>query len=222
MENMELVDSIKRSDERIKKYIYRITNITVKESVFVKNLSKEDYYVEVIYVFYEDRVDGFKDYSSETLNILKEAVEYLKELVEQNKSNKDIDIRKYLTAIWNGEELISSAKIMDAFEIDDKMLLEIARLNVGSDSNSPFPSNIYDLRMWSNDHDPIHFHVTNKQEGWKVTCSIEGNVLSIKKQTPSLNIKKVEKLCKEWLNGTNKYGINNKQNAKSIWDSIHS
>lgn len=102
-----------KNDERIMKYINRITNITIKESVYVKNLSKEDYYTEVVYVFYEDRVDGFKDYSNKTMNILKEAVEYLKKFVELNKNNKDIDIRKYSTAIWNGENLIATATIMD-------------------------------------------------------------------------------------------------------------
>ena len=110
----EVFEHIKnKNDERMMKYIYRITNKTIKESVYVKNLSKEDYYTEVVYVFYEDRVDGFKDYSNETMNILKEAVEYLKRFVELNKNNKDINIEKYSTAIWNGEDLIATATIMD-------------------------------------------------------------------------------------------------------------
>ena len=102
-----------KNDERIMEYINRITNKTIKESVYVKKLSKEDYYTGVVYVFYEDRADGFKDYSSKTINILKEAVEYLKRFVELNKNNKDINIEKYTTAIWNGEYLIASATIMD-------------------------------------------------------------------------------------------------------------
>ena len=106
-------------------------------------------------------------------------------------------------------------------DVPSEALLEMARLNVENDSKSPFPSDIYDLRMWSNDHSLIHFHITNKQDGWEVTSSLEGKVLSIKKKSTSLNIKKVEELCKEWLSGSNKYGFNNKQYAKSIWDSIH-
>ena len=94
-------------------YINRITHPTVKDSVYVRNLSKEDYYTEVVYVFYEDRVDGFQDYSNNTMNILKDAVEYLKKFVELNKNNKDIDIRKYSDAIENGEDLIATATIMD-------------------------------------------------------------------------------------------------------------
>lgn len=105
---MELVDRIKRNDENIKKYINRIS---VKESMLAMKLSKEDYYTEVIYVFYENMIDGFMDYSSETIDILKEAVEYLKEFIEKNSSNKDIDIRKYSDAIWNGEEIISHVVI---------------------------------------------------------------------------------------------------------------
>ena len=110
-ENFEYIKN--KNDKRIMNYINRITNTTIKESVYVKNLSKEDYYTKVVYVFYEDRVDGFKDYSNNTMNILKEAVEYLKKFVELNKNNKDIDIKKYSTAIWNGEDLIATATIMD-------------------------------------------------------------------------------------------------------------
>ena len=110
-ETFEYIKS--KNEERFLKYINRITNKTIKESVYVKKLSKEDYYTAVVYVFYEDRVDGFKDYSNETMNILKEAVEYLKNFVESNKNNKDIDIEKYTTAIWNGEYLIATAIIMD-------------------------------------------------------------------------------------------------------------
>ena len=110
-ETFEYIKS--KNDERIMEYINRITNKTIKESVYVKKLSKEDYYTEVVYVFYEDRVDGFKDYSNKIMNILKEAVEYLKRFVELNKNNKDIDIEKYTTAIWNGEDLIATATIMD-------------------------------------------------------------------------------------------------------------
>ena len=47
------------------------------------------------------------------MNILKDAVEYLKKFVELNKNNKDIDIRKYSDAIENGEDLIATATIMD-------------------------------------------------------------------------------------------------------------
>ena len=106
-----MIDSIKRNDENIKKYIYRITNINVCGSLIVRKLSKEDYYTEVIYVFYENMIDGFMDYSSGTIDTLKEAVEYLKEFVEKNRSNKDINIRKYSDAIWNGEEIISHVVI---------------------------------------------------------------------------------------------------------------
>ena len=110
----ETFEEIKnKNDERIMTYINRITHPTVKDSVYVRNLSKEDYYTEVVYVFYEDRVAGFKDYSNNTMNILKDAVEYLKKFVEMNKNNKDIDIRKYSDAIENGEDLIVTATIMD-------------------------------------------------------------------------------------------------------------
>ena len=110
-ETFEYIKS--KNDERIMKYINRISNTTIKESVYVNNLSKEDYYTEVVYVFYEDRVDGFKDYSKEIMNLLKDAVDYLKSFVDLHKNDKSVDIQKYTDAIYNGEELISTATIMD-------------------------------------------------------------------------------------------------------------
>ena len=75
-------------------------------------MSKEDYYTEVVYVFYSDRINGNKDYSHKTIDLLKEAVEYLKQFIRINKNN-NVDIRKYSDAIENGEDLIASATIMD-------------------------------------------------------------------------------------------------------------
>ena len=107
----ETFDVIKQeNDERIVECINRITHKPIKDSVYVKNLSKEDYYTEVVYVFYDDRVNGNKDYSETTMNLLKEAVEYLKNFV---KNNKNVDMRKYLDAIENGEDLMATATIMD-------------------------------------------------------------------------------------------------------------
>ena len=65
-----------------------------------------------MYVFYSDRINGNKDYSHKTIDLLKEAVEYLKQFIRINKNN-NVDIRKYSDAIENGEDLIASATIMD-------------------------------------------------------------------------------------------------------------
>ena len=109
--SQETFDVIKQeNDERIMECINRITHKPIKESVYVRNLSKEDYYTEVVYVFYDDRVNGNKDYSETTMNLLKEAVEYLKIFV---KTNKKVDMGKYLDAIENGEDLMATATIMD-------------------------------------------------------------------------------------------------------------
>lgn len=39
-------------------------------------------------------------------------------------------------------------------------LVEIARLNVNEIGNVPFPSNKFNIKIWSNDHNPPHFHIT--------------------------------------------------------------
>ena len=103
----ETFDSImRRNDERINTFIDRINNKQVLESLQIERLPKEDYYKEIVYIFYEDRINGYQDYSQKTLNILKEAVDYLK---EYTKTNKD---RKYKDAFENGEELLLTATVM--------------------------------------------------------------------------------------------------------------
>jgi hypothetical protein len=106
------MEPIKKFNEYTKS-IYENESAFDKESVHIIDMSKEDYYTEVVYVFYSDRINGNKDYSHKTIDLLKEAVEYLKQFVKINKNNKDIDIRKYSDAIENGEYLIATATIMD-------------------------------------------------------------------------------------------------------------
>lgn len=109
--SQETFDAIKKkNDKRIMTYINRITD-SIKESIYVNDMSKEDYYTEVIFVFYSDRVDGNKDYSAETMDILKDAVEYLKQFVNSHRNNQNVD--KYINAIENGEYLILTSIVMD-------------------------------------------------------------------------------------------------------------
>lgn len=50
-------------------------------------------------------------------------------------------------------------------------LVEMARLNVDEYGAVPFPSNKFDIRIWSDGHNPPHFHVI--AEGWDISFHIE-------------------------------------------------
>ena len=100
-------------------------------------------------------------------------------------------------------------------------LVEMARLNHDNGGNTPFPSNVYEVKMWSNDHEPPHFHVINNQEDWEVTADLDGNVLAVKRQRKKMNIQQIEKMCKEWLSQKGIHGTTNRHDAIVIWTSLH-
>lgn len=71
-------------------------------------------------------------------------------------------------------------EILD-FEIHREPLNEMAKMNLKDPMNSPFPPNKFDIIIWSNDHNPPHFHIKGPEE-WEVTFSIEtGEPLKVKR-----------------------------------------
>lgn len=77
-------------------------------------------------------------------------------------------------------------------------LNEMARINT-KEFNGFFPFNKFDVRIWSNDHNPPHFHVIG--EDWDIIVSIEnGEILKIKKiGKDSKFYTYVESFAKDWL-----------------------
>lgn len=86
---------------------------------------------------------------------------------------------------------------------ESELLVEMARVNVREVDGS-MPTNKYDVRIWSNDHQPPHIHVTapdRKNADYEVIFEIEtGNLIKIlfsKKNGVSFD--NLEKLVKTWL-----------------------
>lgn len=98
---------------------------------------------------------------------------------------------------------------------------ETAVLNVGNGENSPFPSGMYDVTMRSEDNAGICLHLENKPEGWVAVLSLEGKVLELEDNGRDISVADIEAQCKLWLSLENKYGINNRVAALSMWDSLH-
>ena len=70
-------------------------------------------------------------------------------------------------------------EILD-LEIHREPLNEMAKMNLKDPMNSPFPPNKFDIIIWSNEHNPPHFHVKGPEE-WEVTFTIEtGKPLKVK------------------------------------------
>lgn len=100
-------------------------------------------------------------------------------------------------------------------------VVEMSRLNKRSVGAVPFPYNKFDIRIWSDDHDPPHFHVL--AEGWDISFLIEnGNVYRVNTTGKnSIMYNYIVKNVPIWLNMscTARKDLSNKEYATLIWDS---
>lgn len=101
-------------------------------------------------------------------------------------------------------------------------LNEMAKINV-KEFYGLFPYNKFDIRIWSNDHNPPHFHVI--ADGWDIVINIKsGEILRVKQ--PGKNSKVytyVKNNIQEWLNSECVVNskLTNRENAQLIWLQIN-
>lgn len=100
---------------------------------------------------------------------------------------------------------------------------EMARINVNEPSGSIFPYQKYDVHIWSNDHEPAHFHIITTD--WDVEFYIsDGSLYKIKKEGKDKKILKyITEKAPEWLKQPCSIlpSITNHQNAKLQWIQLH-
>lgn len=106
----------------------------------------------------------------------------------------------------------------------DDSLVEMARLNKGeTGKDAIFPYNKFDVKIWSNDHNPPHFHVIS--DGWDIAFTIEtGKLLEIKKNGQKQEVYRY--ICThvdKWLNNKNVISPTdtNRKVANLSWEIIH-
>ncbi len=102
-------------------------------------------------------------------------------------------------------------------------IVDMARINKEENSKGVFPYSTWEVKMWSNDHNPPHFHII--RDGWNVSFLIEdGSILEVKTKGAEKNI--FDYMC----NNVNKWldskcfiedSITNKKNALNVWNQIH-
>ncbi|MBO4874134.1 MAG: hypothetical protein J5542_02320 [Bacteroidales bacterium] len=98
---------------------------------------------------------------------------------------------------------------------------ETVVLNVGNGESSPFPSGMYNVTIRSGDNAGICLHLVSNNDGWEAVLSLEGKVLELEDNGRDISVTDIEDRCKLWLSQENKYGINNRVAALSMWDSLH-
>lgn len=104
-----------------------------------------------------------------------------------------------------------------------EQLDEMARINVNEPQGAIFPYQDYDVHIWSNDHEPPHFHI--KRNRWNVSFNIEtGEQIEILSQGTEKNVYDymITNVSK-WLDSPSAIlpQITNRQNAMTQWMQLH-
>ena len=137
----------------------------------------------------------------------------LKELVKEAVH----EVLNESTDIWHESKV---KKVINNEPID-----EMARINMKETGNSLFPSNKFRLWIWSNDHEPAHFHVDYPQENYECSfCIDDGSLLEVKGNSNYCSIhKEVVRNVKKWLKMPCAINpkITNKENAYMAWLQHH-
>ena len=103
------------------------------------------------------------------------------------------------------------------------LIVEMARINKNETGKCIFPYNSWELKIWSNDHNPPHFHIIN--DGWDVLFRIDnGEEIEIKSR--GRNSKIYDYMISnvhKWLDSTcfTQTKLTNRENAISIWTQLH-
>lgn len=107
--------------------------------------------------------------------------------------------------------------------LNKETLVEMARINLKEVGSVPFPTNKFEIKIWSNDHNPPHFHVIC--EGWNISFTIEdGRELEVKNiGSHSSTYNYIVKNIPIWLDMPCKIApkISNRENAFIQWQQLH-
>lgn len=107
--------------------------------------------------------------------------------------------------------------------LNKEALVEIARINLKEIGNVLFPTNKFEIKIWSNDRNPPHFHVIC--EGWNISFTIEdGRELEVKNiGSHSSTYNYIVKNIPIWLDMPCKIApkISNRENAFIQWQQLH-
>ena len=102
-------------------------------------------------------------------------------------------------------------------------LVEMARINKNETGRCIFPYDKWEVKLWSSDHNPPHFHIICN--GWDVSYVIEdGRRLDILRKGSERNIfDYMEANVRKWLDSKcfAQPKLTNKENAMLQWEQIH-
>ena len=68
----------------------------------------------------------------------------------------------------------------------------MARINTNENGRCIFPYNSFEVKMWSNDHEPPHFHIIS--DGWNISFLVENGELD-KVESRGSNLQVYNYIC---------------------------
>lgn len=105
----------------------------------------------------------------------------------------------------------------------ETLLVEMARINKNETGKCIFPYNKWEVKIWSDDHNPPHFHI--KCDGWNVSFEIQsGELMQVEAKGTGNNIYNyMVANVKEWLSSQchAQPKLTNRENAMLIWEQLH-
>lgn len=115
-------------------------------------------------------------------------------------------------------------RIFDSYEnLQRDKIVDKARINKQEGSEGLFPYDSWEIKMWSNYHNPPHFHII--KDDWNVSFLIDsGEVFKIEKRGKKKDIfTYMVGNVNAWLDSkcSIEPTITNRKNAKNVWNQIH-
>ena len=136
-------------------------------------------------------------------------------------ASKDSDVVLEETMVYTSNRVRGVTKPTSIKNV--AQLNEMARINTSEPQGAIFPYSEYDVHIWSNDHDPAHFHVITVD--WDVSFLIS-NASLYKVNKEGKKKKTLKYMCNNvtrWLNSPCAAlpVITNQQNAQLQWIQLH-
>lgn len=103
------------------------------------------------------------------------------------------------------------------------VITEMARINKKESTGCIFPYNVFNVHIWSNDHEPPYFHI--ESNGWNISFLISnGELYKVNREgKDGRTYKYIVNNVKNWLsaNCIITPQLTNQENANSIWQQLH-
>lgn len=129
---------------------------------------------------------------------------------------------QFKNAIFEAAQAVLNEPMTSVME-SPSLVIEMARINKKEGGRGIFPYNSFVVKIWSNDHEPAHFHVM--KDGWNLLFEIAtGNLMRVEDRGRNVqDYNYITENVKEWLQSQCAItpSLTNQENAMAVWEQLH-